>query len=212
MSVEKVNTHIKNLFTTMDDEVEQMVNTTFSPEGTATEIIEYVSKRLSSATNGYISTLYSSLSKETLKEPAFQSAKNANAFYDLELDEKMIECCKFDRKNFAAVQKGIEVHELNKVYTTAVAGVGTAAVGGALLKALSCSIDIPVGAIISGAIVAGFVGSGITYCKIVPDINKQRLMEAAKSFMAELEKEMYKWVDGVVAYYNEQVDELKKTL
>lgn len=98
VSIEKVNAHIKNSFTTMNDEVEKMVDTTFSPEGTATEIMEYVSKRLSSSTNGYISTLYSSLSEETLKEPAFQSAKNANAFYDLELDEKMIECYKFDKK------------------------------------------------------------------------------------------------------------------
>ena len=212
MSVEKVNTHVKNLFTTMDDEVEQMVNTTFSPEATATEIMEYVSKRLSSATNGYISTLYSSLSSETLQEAAFQSAKNANAFYDLELDEKMIECCKFDRKKSKKKKKGIEVHELNRVNTTVAAGVGTAAVGGALLAGLSCVVDIPVGGIISGAIAVGLAGSGITYCKIVPDINKQRLMDAVKSFMAELEDEMFKWVDEVVAYYNKQVEELKKTL
>lgn len=212
MSVEKVSTHIKNLFTAMNDEVEQMVNTTFSLENTVTDIMEYVSKRLSSATNGYLSTLYSSLSGETLKESIFQSVKNANAFYDLELDEKIIECYKFDKKKSAAFQKGIEVHELNRANTTVAAGVGTAAVGGALLVGLSCTVDIPVGGIISGAIAVGLAGSGITYCKIVPDINKQRLMDAVKSFMAELEDEMYKWVDEVVAYYNKQVEELKKTL
>ena len=37
-------------------------------------------------------------------------------------------------------------------------------------------------------------------------------MDAVKSFMAELEDEMFKWVDEVVAYYNKQVEELKKTL
>ncbi len=115
-------------------------------------------------------------------------------------------------KKSVAFQKGIEAHELNKVYTTAAAGVGTAAVGGILLAGLSCAVDIPVGGIISGAIAAGLAGSSITYCKIVPDINKQRLMEAVKSFMAELEEEMYKWIDEVVTYYNKQVDELKKTL
>ena len=74
------------------------------------------------------------------------------------------------------------------------------------------TVDIPVVGIIAGAIVAGLAGCGVTYCKVVPDINKKRFIEAVKAFMDDLEQEMYKWVDGVIEFYNKQVEELKKTL
>ena len=207
MSEAKVMAHIKELFSTMNAEVEKMVQNSFSSDKATTDIMEYVSGRIASATRGYMSTLYSSLSAETLKEPIFQNVDNANAFYDLELDKKIVDSYKFDSKASVVFQKGLDVREINRVYATAVAGVGTAAVGGILL-----GVDIPVVGIIAGAIVAGLAGSGVTYYKIVPDINKQRFMEVVKSFMADLEEEMYKWVDGVVSYYDKQVAELKKTL
>lgn len=212
MSEAKVMAHIKELFSTMNAEVEKMVQNSFSSDKATTDIMEYVSGRIASATRGYMSTLYSSLSAETLKEPIFQNVDNANAFYDLELDKKIVDSYKFDSKDSVVFQKGLDVREINRVYATAVAGVGTAAVGGILLGVLSGVVDIPVVGIIAGAIVAGLAGSGITYYKIVPDINKQRFMEVVKSFMADLEEEMYKWVDGVVSYYDKQVAELKKTL
>lgn len=212
MSEAKVMAHIKELFSTMNAEVEKIVQNSFSSDKATTDIMEYVSGRIASATRGYMSTLYSSLSAETLKEPIFQNVDNANAFYDLELDKKIVDSYKFDSKDSVLFQKGLDVREINRVYATAVAGVGTAAVGGILLGVLSGVVDIPVVGIIAGAIVAGLAGSGVTYYKIVPDINKQRFMEVVKSFMADLEEEMYKWVDGVVSYYDKQVAELKKTL
>ena len=208
MSEAKVKAHIKELFATMNAEVEKMVQNSFSSDKATTDIMEYVSGRIASATRGYMSTLYSSLSAETLKEPIFQNVDNANAFYDLELDKKIIDSYKFDSKDSVVFQKGLDVREINRVYATAAAGVGTAAVGGILLGVLSGVVDIPVVGIIAGAIVAGLAGSGVTYYKIVPDINKQRFMEVVKSFMADLEEEMYKWVDGVVSYYDKQVAEL----
>ena len=212
MSEAKVMAHIKELFSTMNAEVEKMVQNSFSSDKATTDIMEYVSGRIASATRGYMSTLYSSLSAETLKEPIFQNVDNANAFYDLELDKKIVDSYKFDSKDSVVFQKGLDVREINRVYATAVAGVGTAAVGGILLGVLSGVVDIPVVGIIAGASVAGLAGSGVTYYKIVPDLNKQRFMEVVKSFMADLEEEMYKWVDGVVSYYDKQVAELKKTL
>lgn len=159
-----------------------------------------------------MSTLYSSLSDQTLQEPLFQNVDNANKFFDLELDKKIVDAYKFDGKDSAIFEKGLSLHEINRVYASAAAGVGTAAVGGILLSVLSGAVDIPVVGIIAGAIVAGLIGCGVTYCKVVPDINKQRFIEAVKAFMADLEQEMYKWVDGVIEFYNKQVEELKKTL
>lgn len=212
MSEMKVKAHIKELFVTMNDEVTNMVQNSYSSEKATKDIMQYVSGKIASTSRGYMSTLYSALSDQTLREPIFQNVDNANKFFNLELDKKIVDAYKFDGKDSAVFEKGLSLHEINRVYASAAAGVGTAAVGGILLGVLSGAVDIPMVGIIAGAIVAGLIGCGVTYCKVVPDINKQRFIEAVKAFMADLEQEMYKWVDGVIEFYNKQVEELKKTL
>ena len=212
MSEMKVKAHIKELFITMNDEVTNMVQNSYSSEKATKDIMQYVSGKIASTSRGYMSTLYSALSDQTLQEPIFQNVDNANKFFNLELDKKIVDAYKFDGKDSAVFEKGLSLHEINRVYASAAAGVGTATVGGILLGVLSGTVDIPVVGIIAGAIVAGLAGCGVTYCKAVPDINKKRFIEAVKAFMADLEQEMYKWVDGVVEFYNKQVEELKKTL
>lgn len=212
MSEMKVKAHIKELFITMNDEVTNMVQNSYSSEKATKDIMQYVSGKIASTSRGYMSTLYSALSDQTLQEPIFQNVDNANKFFNLELDKKIVDAYKFDGKDSAVFENGLSLHEINRVYASAAAGVGTAAVGGILLGVLSGAVDIPMVVIIAGAIVAGLAGCGVTYCKVVPDINKQRFIEAVKAFMADLEQEMYKWVDGVIEFYNKQVEELKKTL
>ena len=212
MSEMKVKAHIKELFVAMNAEATNMVQNSCSSEKATKDIMQYVSGEIASTSRGYMSTLYSSLSDQTLQEPLFQNVDNANKFFDLELDKKIVDAYKFDGKDSAIFEKGLNLHEINRVYASAAAGVGTAAVGGILLGVISGAVDIPVVGIIAGAIVAGLIGCGVTYCKVVPDINKQRFIEAVKAFMADLEQEMYKWVDGVIEFYNKQVEELKKTL
>lgn len=212
MSEMKVKAHIKELFITMNDEVTNMVQNSYSSEKATKDIMQYVSGKIASTSRGYMSTLYSALSDQTLQEPIFQNVDNANKFFNLELDKKIVDAYKFDGKDSAVFENGLSLHEINRVYASAAAGVGTAAVGRILLGVLSGAVDIPMVGIIAGAIVAGLAGCGVTYCKVVPDINKQRFIEAVKAFMADLEQEMYKWVDGVIEFYNKQVEELKKTL
>lgn len=212
MSEMKVKAHIKKLFTAMNVEVANMVQNSYSSKKVTEDIIQYVSKKIASTSRGYMSTLYSSLSDQTLQEPVFQNVDNANKFFDMELDKKIVDAYKFDSKDSAMFAKGLNIREINRVYASAAAGVGTAAVGGILLGVLSGAVDIPVVGIIAGAIVTGLIGCGVTYSKVVPGINKRHFLAAVKTSMADLEQEMYKWVDGVIAFYNKQVEELKKTL
>lgn len=192
----------------MNMETEKVVQNAYSLEKANQDIMRYVSGEIASASYGYLSTLYTTLSDETLKEPVFQDVYNSNKFFDLELDKKIVDTYKLDRKNSSFFQETLDVREVNRTCTSAATGVGTAVVGGALLAA----IDIPVIGIIAGAIIVGLAGGSVTYCKIIPDMNKQRLLEAVKPFMADLEKKMDKWVDEIVAFYYTQVDELKKSL
>ena len=212
MSEMNVKAHIRELFSTINVEVEKMVQNSYSSEKATEDIMRYVSSKIASASRGYMSTLYTTLSNETLKEPVFQDTDNSNKFFDSELDKKIVDAYKFDGKDSPVFHKGLDVKEVDRAYASAIAGVGTAAVGGVLLGVLSGVVDMPVIGIIAGAIVAGLVGSGVAYCKVVPDINRQRFQKVVRSFMADLEQELYKWVDGVIAFYYEQVDELKKSL
>lgn len=211
MSDMVVKTYIKELFVTMNPEVSKMVNNSMSSEKATEDIMRYVSSKIASASRGYMSTIYSTLSDETLKEPIFQDFDHSNKFFDLELDKKIVEAYKFDVKDLPTFNKMFDVKEINRAYATAVTGAGTAAVGGVLLGVLSGLVNIPIIGIIAGAVVAGLVGSGVTYFKVVPDINRQRFLEATKVFMMNLENEMYCWVDGVIDFYNSKVEELKKT-
>ena len=203
-----VKAYIKELFATMNPEVSKMVRNAFSSEKTTKDVRCYVSSKIAAASHGYMSTIYSTLSDKTLKEPIFQDLDHSNKFFDLELDMQIVDAYKLAVMDLLTFNKRFDVKEINRAYFTAMAGVGTAAVSGILLSGLD---DITVIGIVGGAIVAGLVGSGVAYFKVVPDINKQRFLEAAKVFMKKLENEMYRWVDDVIDFYNVKVEELKKT-
>lgn len=209
---EKVKGYIKELFREMNEEVADIA--TISPTSdTATQsIMEYVSTKIAAASEGYVVDLYSELSKKTLKEDLFMDSGNANRFYELNMRKKLSEAYQFDVQNLETYSTGVNFKEINRAYSTAVAAVGSAAVGGILLGALSGVVNIPMVVIIAGAVLAGIAGGGVTYAKIVPEKNKDAFIKAVKKFMIDLEIELINWVDEVIKFYNQQVEELKRSL
>lgn len=211
MSNEKVKGLIVDLFDDIREEVSELIR--ISPNTTAAteSIIEYVSGKITASSKGYITTLYSELSKATLAEPIFESDVNANKFYDLELKQKIYEAYQFDVGDLSAYKADITSKEINVAYATAASAVGGAAVGGILLGVLSGVVDIPLVVIIAGAVLAGIGGGAVAY-KTVPEKNAENYTTGALSFLNSLESELLTWVDTIVDYYNQQVEELKKTL
>jgi len=211
MSNEKVKGLIENLFDEIREEVSDLIRV--SPNSTAATkgIMEYVSGKITASSKGYITTLYSELSKATLAEPVFENDVNANKFYDLELKQKIYSAYQFDVRDLSAYQAGITSKEINVAYATAGAAVGGVAVGGILLGALSGVVHIPMVVIIAGAVLTG-LGGGYAACKTVPAKNAANYTDGALSFLDDLEEELLNWVDSIVDYYNQQVEELKRTL
>lgn len=212
MSEIKVKNMIYDLFAEMNGHMEGIIRTSASADMATKRIMEYVSSTVASNSLGYISALYSSLSKKTLSEEVFQNVENANKFYELGLRKILVEAYEFDVESVSAYKDGIDFKEINRVYASAGASVGSAAVGGILLGVLSGIVDIPMVVIIAGAVLAGIAGGGVTYVKLVPEKNKKQYAASVLSFMKELEGSMIKWVDDVVMFYNQQVDELKMAL
>ena len=209
---EKVKIYIKELFGEMKEEVFDIVNTSPSPKIATQNIMEYVSSKIAAASQGYMVDLYGELSRKTLNEAVFQDPANANKFYELNMRKKISDAYQFDIQDLKTYSTGIDFNEINRVYAAAGAAVGSAAVGGILLGALSGIVSIPMVVIIAGAVLTGIAGGGMTYAKIVPEKNRANFRKAVESFMGNLEDELFNWVDAVVEFYNEKVGELKTNL
>lgn len=208
----QIKEYINELFVELNASVEEIIEATSSSDMATKQIMACVSSGITAASKGYISTLYSVLSKETLKETIFQDDANANKFYDMNLRQKLTDKYQFNIDSLEAYSKGLEYKEINQLYTSAAVAAGSAAVGGMLLGVLSGVVHLPMVVIIAGAVLAGIGGGGYTYSKYVPSKNKENYRIAVQSFMRDLEEEMLNWVDAVVEYYHQQVDELKKSL
>ena len=209
---EKVKGYIKELFVEMNEEVADIVSTSPSSSVATQSIMEYVSSKIAASSRGYMVDLYSELSKKTLSEEIFQDPANANKFYELNMRQKINDAYQFDVQSLDAYNTGVDFKEINRVYATAGAAVGSAAVGGILLGVLSGVVEIPLVVIIAGAVLAGLAGGGVTYAKVVPEKNRAAFSKAVVDFMMGLEVELLSWVDEVVKFYNQKVEELKATL
>lgn len=209
MSDVKANIHL--LFEEMNAEVESIVTSSHTADMATKGILDYVPEKVAMVTAGYMIDLYKVLSEKTLSDPIFQSAANANKFYELQLRQKIATAYSFDVKDLQDYIEGKSFNEINTLYSTAIAGVGGAVVGGVLLGLLSGAIvHIPVVGIIAGAFIAGLASAGIYagVCKT----KKKDYRKAVQSFMADLENELLEWVDSVIDFYNSAVNELKSTL
>lgn len=209
---EKVKGYIKSLFVDLNEEVADIVQTSPSSSAATQSIMDIVSGKIAASSQSYMVDLYSELSRKTLSEEIFKDPANANKFYELNMRKKISDAYKFDIQDLDAYSKGIDFKEVNRLYTSAGAAVGSAAVGGILLGVLSGVVDIPMVVIIAGAVLVGIAGGGIAYAKVAPDRDKVKFLNAVQSFMAKLEDALMNWVDEVVKFYNRTVDELKRTL
>ena len=209
---ENVKGYIKKLFGELDERVTSIVQTSPSFQAANQSIIKLVENRITSASQGYMIDLYCELSQKTLSEEIFQIPANANKFYELNMRQQINDSCKFDIQKSETYCTGIDFKEIDRNFVSVGAALGTAAVGGILLSALSVKIDIPMAVIAAGAVLTGAAGGGVTYAKIIPDKNKENYHKAVQNFMMKLENDLYIWIDEVAKFYNQKVDDLRATL
>ena len=207
-----VKRQIEQLFIKLNAEVSDIMKSPLSTAEMTDSIMKYISSSLASASQSFITDIYSSLSEQTLNEDIFQSAANANKFYDLGIRERLEDTYMFEVKDLKTYMKGIDYKEINRVYSSVAVGVGTTALSGILMGTLLSGLNIPIAILIAGSLLLGLAGAGITYGKIIPAKNKANYITAVKKFMSNLKNELLIWVDKVIEFYDKEVNELKKTL
>ncbi len=205
-----VKSLMKQQVEAMIPELEEIASHSASPEMTIQNILRFIASRVTALSSGWLSSVYSELSKKTLSEPAFSSPENANKFYDLELELKILDAYKLNIKDLDSYQRGLSVNEVNRIYATAGVAVGTGAVGGILLGVLSGVVRIPLVVIIAGAVVCALAGGCATYMA-VPKVNQTRYHEAITHMIADLCAELGSWLDSIANYYDVEVKKLIST-
>ena len=172
----------------------------------ATErIMRLVSSTISAEAEGYMVDMYACLVEKIKHDDYFKSQENLNAFYRLNLRNKLNEKYQFNIENIDAYKKGIEYKEINQLYAAAGAAAGTLAVGGILKFALSGVVGIPFTVVIAGAVVAACAA----YFAL-PTRNRKEYKKAVEKFLNELEEDILDWFVDIEVYFDEQVRTLYK--
>lgn len=207
----KTKEYIDKMFLKINADVSKIIENSSNAEIATQQIMETVSNKITVAIQGYMIDIYSELSKVTLLEPIFQKPENANKFYGLNLRQKISQAYQFDIQDLRAYTEGISYKEIGKTYATAGAVVGSAAVGGILLGILSGTVHLPLVVVIAGAVACGITGGKVADMKI-DNINRDRYKNTIMIFMRSLKDDLIKWVDDVIAFYNQEVSKLQGSL
>ena len=172
----------------------------------ATErISEVVSSRIAAESEGYIVDIYTYFAAKIKVDKYFQVPDHLNAFYRLNLREKLNNKYHFEVDSLDTYKKGIEFKEVNNLYAVVGSAAGTLAVGGILKFAILGLINIPIAVIIAGAVIVGVA----TYLS-VSEKNKKEYNRAINKFLNDMENEILDWLTEVENYFDSQVRSLYK--
>lgn len=193
------------MFSELVEKAKEITETSRTAQIATERISDMVSLRVSTESKGYIIDMYTSLVSRVKEDQFFKDSEHLNAFYRLNLRDKLNNKYYFDVKSSDTYKKEIEFKEINRFYATAGATVGTLSVGGILNFVISGLINIPITIIIAGAVAAG-VG---TYYK-VPEKNKKEYNRAVRKYLHDMENEILDWLIEVENYFDSQVRTIYK--
>ena len=199
----KKEIHIK--FQELSVKAKEIVDTSRTSQMATERISEAVASRVTAESEGYIVDMYTCLVAKIKADEYFKDPEHLNAFYRLNLREKLNDRYHFEVESLDAYKKGIEFEEVNKLYAAAGATAGTLAVGGILKFAISGLIHIPVAVIIAGAVIAG-----VAAYFSVPEKNKKMYKRAVSKYLNDMENEILEWLTEVERYFDSQVRSLYK--
>jgi hypothetical protein len=162
-------------------------------------ICDYVTQTITAESKSLLSSFYSKIMDQTLGNEPFLTARNKNKFYDKDI-RGMI----FDRYNFS-VSEDINYSQANEKCKAMPLPAGTAGLGIILSIALAKVAILPMSLIIAGGL----------YCfisKYEKDKAQNEFMTAINRYIHSVKGELIIWLEHIEAFYNEQVEELKRSI
>ena len=200
MCSNQLKQEIREMFCELEKEVALIIETSKTLDVATNNIVRYVASKITTESEGYVVELYTELVTRLKDEEYFQKPENLNSFYRLNLREKLNTMYQFDIESLESYKKGIEFKEVKALYTSASIAAGVLAVGGVLKYLLTSCINVPIVAIIAGAVIAG-IGSFMMYSQR----NKNEYRNAVIKYLNDLENEILDWLCDIEVYFESQV-------
>lgn len=188
---------INEVFSDLKEKLYKLFNLSSNIDIVSKKIIEKTSLELTIESKMLITDMYSEMSKKTLSSKEFKTIERKNRFYELDIQNEILEKYKFQ------VANKIDYKEANKLYTSLGMAAGTMALGGILKYVLQNHINIPFIVIICGAVIV----FGVSYF-LKPSANKRNLEKAIDEFLDKTKKEFIAWFDEIEKYYNKRIKDI----
>lgn len=197
---------INSLFCELRKEVEEIIDTSKTYKVASEMIVDIVASKVVTESKGYVIDLYASLVNDIKKDDYFKNPNHLNDFYSLNLRGDLDNKYNFDIKSLDSYKKGIKFDEINNLYATAGATVGTLTVGGILKYCISGTVNIPLIVIIVGA---AMVALGVN--KAISIQNKNKFKRVVYKFLKDMESDILNWLDDIEDYFKDRVNSLRRS-
>jgi hypothetical protein len=162
-------------------------------------ICDYATQTITAESKSLLSSFYSRMMDQTIGNEPFLTARNKNKFYDKDILSMIV-----DRYDFS-VSEDINYIQSNEKCKALPIPAGMAGLGVILSIALSQVVILPISLIIAG---------GLYY--LISEYEKGKdqgeFMAAINRYIDSVKRELIIWFEHIEAFYNEQVEELKRSI
>lgn len=193
---------VKKMFRELHVKADEVISSSLTYSVASERIINIVSSKVLAESEGYIVDMYTSFVDKIKQEDFFKNSEHLNAFYRLDLREKLNDKYHFEIDSLDAYKKRIDYKEINQIYTAIGTAAGTFAAGGILKFVISRieKLNIPFIIIIAGAAIAAC--AAYFY---IPNKNKKDFQRAVDQFLDDLENDILNWFIDVEEFFESQV-------
>lgn len=195
---------VREMFCELRSKSDDVIASSSIYKSASDRIMKLVSSRIAAESEGYIVDMYTSLVEHIKQESFFKNPDHLNAFYRLNLREKLNNKYHFEIDSLDAFQKGVDYKEINQLYASLGAAAGTLTLGGILKFAISGVVNIPFAVIVAGAATVACS----SYFKIIPSQNKIAFKKAVDDFLLGLEQDILNWLADVETFFESQINTL----
>lgn len=193
---QKIEKYIEKIVGNVQKDVQKYINSRLSDKQVVEKVVNVTVNKITPESKMILSSVYNMLMGKTLQEPLFLESTNKAAFYEMDILKEIQN--KFDFE----VPSEINYEESKKTVNKLIASGAVVVVGGVISIAMDSWIPVGIAVILAGIMVAL--------------ISRNKKTVALDSIISEyfdnVKASLLSWVETIVLYYDERVEELKGKL
>lgn len=210
MYSESIKTKVDTMFSDLRKRVTTIVAESSTSKEATEKVTKLVSSELATRSKSILSDMLFDLTDALMETEFFQDVSRQNRFTEINLRQEILKKYQF------APSSTVDYSEATKVLNALTVGGVTFVVGGAievgyvLISGLSISslVPIPIGVLVVASIGAALAD----YYAIEPKRSKKTMKNAFDIYLDQTQVQFLGWFDEVENYFNNRVEDIKKTI